>query len=740
MVPIGARLEPPVEPTSAVGVETPATRWARLKGEAGAIACPALDELIAMIGLKTVKEQALELYVRVLREQALPADRRVPQTLNFALLGNPGTGKTTVAKLLGRLLKELSVRSSDTFIETTGEKLARMGADKVAQEIDKANGGVFFIDEAYALEPQQNADGRAVAMQLLDVAEARRTELTIILAGYKDDIEKKLFDFNDGFNRRFNQQITFEDYTETELAEIFRQMCTKMKWPPGSEEVVSVAARRVARGRGRKAFGNAGAVRVLFEAAYRRALDRDASATTLEIIDIIGPPPDREHVPALGVALDELNEMIGIEKVKQSVQQLVTLAATNYDRELRGEQPYAVPLNRVFLGNPGTGKTTVAKLYGQILKAAGLLSDGKSELKQPSDFIGSTVGETPKRTSALLQRCTGKVLIIDEAYALHNSSYGLEAIDTLVGLVHGAPGEDIAVVMIGYEKQMKKMFREVNPGLQRRFGLDDAFRFDDFSDKELDRIVLTEAEKNDLRVPRDVRKKVLKALASERSRPNFGNAGAAVRMVARAKERLSSRSPATKDLALADFGLDRVDDDGSSALAGLCKVEHIQSTLDQLKATLKQCDRDGKDRSEHLESYLFLGNPGTGKTTVARAMAQILNELGVLGTSNIVTCSGLDLQGSYVGHTKDNVNQKMAEAQGGVLFIDEAYTLGQGTIFAQEAVDQLVALMTEPEHLHKTVVILAGYKDQMERMLGSNEGVRSRFTGRIEFPDWDPLR
>eukprot|EP00966_Prymnesium_polylepis_P042174 979636-Prymnesium_polylepis.1 len=80
----------------------------------------------------------------------------------------------------------------------------------------------------------------------------------------------------------------------------------------------------------------------------------------------------------------------------------------------------------------------------------------------------------------------------------------------------------------------------------------------------------------------------------------------------------------------------------------------------------------------------------------------------------------------------------MAEAQGGALFIDEAYTLGQGTIYAQEAIDQLVALMTEPEHLHKTVIILAGYKEPMERMLAAaNEGVRSRFTGRIEFPDWD---
>jgi hypothetical protein len=122
-------------------------------------------------------------------------------------------------------------------------------------------------------------------------------------------------------------------------------------------------------------------------------------------------------------------------------------------------------------------------------------------------------------------------------------------------------------------------------------------------------------------------------------------------------------------------------------------------------------------------------------------MAQILNELGVLGTDKIVICSALDLQGSYVGQTKDKVNEKMEEAQGGVLFIDEAYTLGGGTgsagAFSQEAVDQLVKLMTDPEHLKKTVVILAGYKEPMERMIRhANPGLRSRFEGRIEFPDW----
>ena len=443
--PVGAKLEPPLMTPVISNGETPMARWQRLKTEPGAKPSPSLDKLMEMIGLKSVKEEALELYTRVLREQGLPADRRVPFAQNFAFLGNPGTGKTSVAKLFGKILKETGAREKDVFIETKGEELARNGADKAAQLFNSAIGGVLFIDEAYALEPATNAEGKAVAMQLLVLAEERRDDLTIIIAGYKDDMETKLFGFNSGFSSRFSCQITFEDYTEPELAEIFRSKCKEMKVPP-EKDVVEVAARRLARGRDRRGFSNARAVRILFDKARSRALIRDAHLTSLKVIDVIGPRPDRDNVPDLGRALDELDEMIGLDSVKQSIKRIVTLAQTNYDKELKGSPPTTIPLNRVFLGNPGTGKTTVAKIYGRILKGLDYLSDGKVELKQPSDLVGEHVGSTSRRTSALIGRCMGKVLLIDEAYTLNSNTYGHEVIVTLVGFVHGVPGENIAVV------------------------------------------------------------------------------------------------------------------------------------------------------------------------------------------------------------------------------------------------------------------------------------------------------
>ena len=716
-------------------------RWETLKSDDVAVPCPSIDKVMKMIGLKAVKEKILELYESFIAEQLLDPEARVAQSHNFILLGNPGTGKTTVAKILGEFLVEIGIRSTSTFIETTGEKLLRMGINKVHEEISKAKNGVLFIDEAYTLNPSRSADGKAIAELLLDVSESQRHEITIILAGYKDDIEEQLFNFNSGFASRFPHILTFDDYSEAELGSIFRHMCVGNHWKYANEDVIKAAARRVSRGKGRIPFSNARAVRTLLENAYRQALRRKNHAQTIILADVLRPKPSVESGSDLKAALDELNRTIGLASVKNEIYQLVNLASNNYDRELRGEKPLPVTLNRVFFGNPGTGKTTVANLYGRILKGLGLLSDGQCESKQPKDFIGAVVGESQNKTAALIQRCLGKVLIIDEAYGFYGSSFGADAVNALVGLVHNAPGEDIAVIMIGYEKQMRKMFREMNEGLARRISLNNPIVFEDYSDEELGRVAIKFAEANELTLTLSVREALTKSVSSQKYSSNFGNAGSVINMMTNAMTALSFRDPTSKVLSLEDLGLSLSREDPIAVIEKEFKMEHIVNELKILRAVIEQCERDGEDIKEHIKNYVFVGNPGTGKTTVARKMANFLHNLGLLGRNNVVIRSGLELQGSYLGQTKDKVIEAMTEAQGGVLFIDEAYSLGSqdsgGSRFAQEAVDQLVASMTEPEHFNRTVVILAGYPGKMDAMLQANQGLSSRFRGRMNFPDWD---
>ena len=121
--------------------------------------CAAIDELMQLIGLQTVKKSVLALYAQIQAERRYEESQRMPLGFNFCLLGNPGTGKTTVARILGRVLHELGVRASDTFTQTSAEELVRKGADEAAQAIEEAMGGVFFVDEAYMLEPDSSKEG-----------------------------------------------------------------------------------------------------------------------------------------------------------------------------------------------------------------------------------------------------------------------------------------------------------------------------------------------------------------------------------------------------------------------------------------------------------------------------------------------------------------------------------------------------------------------------------------------------
>lgn len=642
---------------------------------------------------------------------------------------------------------------SVTYADGTSEDAVNMSRLRLSGLFGKP-GGVLFLDEAYDLNPSTNESGRAIFNSIMQAAEEYRDRVTIILAGYKKDIESKLYAYNPGMASRI-RSVEFPDFSVEELGEIWKGLCEKELFLT-SPQVTNIATRRVARGIGKHGFANARTVRNVFELALSAAKMRikhtksseRSSVNEILVEDVIGKDPSRN--PEVEALFKEVNLLVGQAAVKERFQQFLQVAKSNYAKELRAAEGVEavgvddMQLNRMFLGSPGTGKTTFAGLYARLLKCLGFLSNGEYLKKDATDFVADAVGGTQNKAAALLESAKGKVLLIDEAYTLNDNEYGREAINTLVGRVQGVPGEDIAVVLCGYTDRMLKMLQEANPGLSSRFDVGSAFEFSDFSDKEMLQIFSTLCSKKrpPVYAPIEVKIAAVKSLAMKRCLPNFGNARSVDVVLTNAIGQMTARErksgASERHLALSDIETSTVDN-VQKLLAELSEYGgEFQQLINQLGSRIILHRQEGRQTT--VDHYVFTGNPGTGKTWAARTIANLLHEFGVVASSTFIETSASDLLGQYVGHTKDNVDKAVQSAQGGVLFIDEAYELGKSR-FGEEGLTQLVGMLTRPEFMHgKTVVILAGYQRAMEEMFARNVGLKSRFKKYLNFSDWPTER
>ncbi|USG68105.1 AAA family ATPase [Brevibacillus ruminantium] len=456
-------------------------------------------------------------------------------------------------------------------------------------------------------------------------------------------------------------------------------------------------------------------------------------------------------------ALAELESLIGMREIKERVRSLARFLRYRQLREQKGwKMRDQLPLHLVFMGNPGTGKTTLARLLARLYHELGLLARGEIVEVDRSHLVGAYVGQTEQKVMEAVKRAEGGVLFIDEAYSLKRSDssgadYGQAAIDTLVAAMTGGEYAGKFVVMLaGYPEEMRQ-FLFANPGLRSRFPETGHFLLPDYSADELLQIAEKVASRNDYALTEETRRALRKRIEDAQVDDTFGNARTVHNIVMDAIF-AKGRELGEKELKWQDFTLlDPADvlpaqpesKSGSARrqlenLIGLAQVKEELAKITSFVTVQRKRNEAGLPTVPIELHAVFTGNPGTGKTTVARLYAAMLKEIGYLKRGHLVTVGRADLVAGYVGQTATVTRRKVREALGGVLFIDEAYALAEGSEsdFGQEAIHTLVEEMTR--HQENLVVVLAGYPAEMLRFMESNPGLYSRFKKYIPFPDYTP--
>lgn len=445
---------------------------------------------------------------------------------------------------------------------------------------------------------------------------------------------------------------------------------------------------------------------------------------------------------------EKLSKMIGLESVKVQISTIIATDIVEKERKKRIGGIYKTgSMHMIFAGNPGSAKTTVAKLFARIAKEEGILKSGAFVECGGMDLDGLGCAYTIREAFIAAK---GGVLFIDEAYSLKSDT----AVTILIQEMENHR-DDVIVILAGYSDRMKA-FMKINEGLKSRIPF--WINFPDYSAEELSDIFKLMIDERRLFITNEALKEANYIFEKVCHVDNFGNGRYVRNLLENALQKQSVRllekrgsvdkipkkelfSLIKEDVCMLekDKALKKENGDAKKELQNMIGLTNTKAIIEKAIASFKLrklCMDRGIAKDKASLHMVFSGNPGTAKTTVARLFAEILKDENVLSTGTFLEVGRADLIGEHVGETAPLVKKRFKEAQGGVLFIDEAYSLCDSyeNGYGDEAINTIVQEMEN--NRENVIVIFAGYPDKMKHFLDRNPGLLSRIAFQVDFDDY----
>jgi len=624
--------------------------------------------------------------------------------LHTALIGNPGTGKTKAVELMASLYKGLGLLDTDRIstirVSTLATSSINSENDAVVSAVKGARGGTLVIDgahELYRTDTKGNYDTesrivRALVDCLNDKEEYARWML--VLVGEPEGMESLLSGYPD-LKKCLSEPIYLEDFKPVELFGMFDLSCNERKIKLSDEArkkmEMYVLHKYNRRGPG---FTNAWLVQTLFDEFVIPAMFgrlKSIENPTGEQLETVMP----EDIPSVGEqkddAMAQLDELIGLGKIKTKVKDFlysIKLARKRMELGLPTDIPR---LHMAFLGNPGTGKTTVADIIGKVFASWGILSGGRVIRTEKSQMVGQFIGETEFKMTNLLARARGNILFIDEAYQLaegDEKDHGRIVMNSLLTEL-GKDNLDMVVILAGYTAPMKRLL-ESNEGIESRFP--NVFNFEDYTTDELMEIGKLMIKKQGFTLTEGAADNMRQIIQEEADKPSsrFGNG----RFVSNLLQNeilatLGARTAKIENPTAADLSTILPEDvvvgkaqkdvvfDDVAIDAALARLDDLAG-LDEVKIAVHNFVKSARYLhligepyvGKGLLSWRFVGNNGTGKSTVAEIMAQILRGMRLIASSHITEIKGERIFGVSEQDCNMVLQDAVKRACNGLIFID----------------------------------------------------------------------